>query len=243
MKLVKLGAIDSTNDYLKDLARNEKVENFIVVTAEYQSKGKGQMGSVWSSEMGKNIIMSVLVQNVIKDAADVFNLNIVVSLSVIDALSELKVPQLSVKWPNDIMSDNKKLGGILIENSFKSDNTIDSVVGLGLNVNQVGFENLPQATSIYEKVQQETDRDALLLSIIAHLERNISEWHLNAAVMKNRYTDLLFRKDTLTRFEKMDHTFFLGYIRGIAPSGSLLIENTENGTLGAFDIKEIKMIY
>ena len=136
MKLVKLDAIDSTNDYLKDLVRNQTIENFTVVTAENQTNGKGQMGAIWVSEKGKNLIMSILVKDFIFDAATVFNLNIVVSLAVISSLKSLNIPNLSIKWPNDIMSDEKKIGGILIENSFKSDFTINSIRlgGVGFNL-------------------------------------------------------------------------------------------------------------
>ena len=148
MRLVKLDAIDSTNDFLKDLIRQQDVENFTVISAENQTKGKGQMGAVWNSEQGKNLIMSVLIKDFLSDPKDVFNLNIVISLAVIRSLEQLNIPKLSIKWPNDIMADNKKIGGILIENSFKSDQTIASIVGIGLNVNQTHFENLPQASSL-----------------------------------------------------------------------------------------------
>ena len=120
MRLVKLDAIDSTNDFLKDLVRQQNVENFTVVTAENQTKGKGQMGAVWNSEIGKNLIMSVLIKDFLFNSKDVFNLNIAVSLAVIKSLERLEIPNLSIKWPNDIMSGDKKIGGILIENSFKS---------------------------------------------------------------------------------------------------------------------------
>src|SRR4051812_26319982 len=120
MNRIKLDAIGSTNDFLKELSAAESVENYTVVTAENQTKGKGQMGSQWDSEVGKNLIMSVLVKEFIQDASRIFNLNIVFSVAVIDVLKAVEIPKLTIKWPNDIMSDNKKIGGILIENNFKS---------------------------------------------------------------------------------------------------------------------------
>ena len=63
MKLIKLDAIDSTNEFLKGLSNKQELENFTVVTAENQTKGKGQMGAVWASEAGKNLILSVLVKD------------------------------------------------------------------------------------------------------------------------------------------------------------------------------------
>ena len=78
MRLVKLDAIDSTNEFLKGLSSQESLENFTVVTAENQTKGKGQMGAVWNSEIGKNLIMSVLIRDFITDIHQIFNLNIAV---------------------------------------------------------------------------------------------------------------------------------------------------------------------
>src|SRR6218665_3951820 len=114
MKVIKLDAIDSTNEFLKELLSKQTVENFTVVTAENQTKGKGQMGAVWNSEVGKNLIMSVLIKDFFTGSSVIYNLNIAVSLAVIQSLQEKKIPKLSIKWPNDIMSDPKKIGGILI---------------------------------------------------------------------------------------------------------------------------------
>src|SRR3954467_14213148 len=101
MKLIKLDAIDSTNDFLKALASQDELDNFTVVTAENQTKGKGQMGSKWQSESGKNLIMSALVKDFLYDNEQFFNLSIIVSLAVIETLNSLDIPDLSIKWPND----------------------------------------------------------------------------------------------------------------------------------------------
>ena len=165
MKLIKLDAIDSTNDFLKSLASQDELDNFTVVTAENQTKGKGQMGSKWQSESGKNLIMSVLVKEFLYDNEQVFNLSVIVSLAVIDALKSLNIPDLCIKWPNDIMSYNKKVGGILIENTIKSDGRIVSVVGIGLNVNQTNFDHLPNASSLAVICKTQFDKNALVLLI------------------------------------------------------------------------------
>jgi BirA family biotin operon repressor/biotin-[acetyl-CoA-carboxylase] ligase len=242
MRLVKLDAIDSTNDFLKDLIRQQNVENFTVISAENQTKGKGQMGAIWNSEQGKNLIMSVLVKDFLSDPKDVFNLNIVISLSVIRSLEQLNIPKLSIKWPNDIMSDNKKIGGILIENSFKSDQSIASIVGIGLNVNQTHFENLPQASSLALISGTNFDKEKLLFQIVSTIQKNIELWHLNAELFTKEYTNLLFKKDVLMSFQNQDNTFFNGFVKGISTTGKLFIQN-ESGLLLDFDIKEIKMIF
>ena len=166
MKLIKLDAIDSTNEFLKGLSNRQEIQNFTVVTAQTQLKGKGQMGSKWDSQSGKNLIMSVLVKDFLFDNETVFNLNVVISLAVIRSLKNYNIPELSVKWPNDIMSANKKIGGILIENSIKGDGTITSIVGLGLNVNQTEFENLPRASSLALICNANFDKEEILFSIV-----------------------------------------------------------------------------
>lgn len=148
MQIIKLNAIDSTNDYLKQLSREKVLDNFTVVIAEKQIKGKGQMGAKWISETGKNLIFSILVKDIAVGKDRIFDWNIAVSLAVIRVLEEQKIPDVSIKWANDIMADSKKTGGILIENMLKNDNRFDSVVGIGLNLNQTNFENLPKATSL-----------------------------------------------------------------------------------------------
>src|SRR5659263_304534 len=195
MKLIKLDAIDSTNEFLKGLSSNQTVENFTVVTAENQTKGKGQMGSVWASEPSKNLIMSVLIKYFLLDSSQIFNINIAVSASILQALEECNIPELSIKWPNDIMSYNKKIGGILIENSIKSNGTILSIVGLGLNVNQTNFEHLPKASSLAVICKTNFDKEELLLKIVEKLEQNIKLWNQNSDIMWSNYTDKLLKKE------------------------------------------------
>lgn len=242
MKLVKLDATDSTNDYLKNLVRNETVENFTVVSAEFQSKGRGQMGAEWRSDKGKNLIISILVKGFIVDATAVFDLNIAFALAVFDALEKVRLPNLSIKWPNDIMAGTKKIGGILIENSFRGDGNIYSIVGLGLNVNQIQFENLPTASSIAAITGHELDRFALLHDIVNRLESYCDQWKATADQMTELYTNLLFKKDERVVFSRANQSHFYGRIRGISKTGKLIIEE-ENELQQEYDIKEVKMIF
>ena len=242
MKLIKLDAIDSTNEFLKGISTQPDLENFTVVTAENQTKGKGQMGAVWNSEVGKNLIMSVLVRDFLKDINEIFNLNIAVSLAVITALKKNNIPDLSIKWPNDILSANKKIGGILIENSIKSDGTILSIVGLGLNVNQTNFEGLPKASSLAVVTGKEFNKEELLLDIIADLELNVAASRLNPASLRQQFVDLLYKKDIPMPFTNQKEEKFMGIIQGISPVGRLQVL-LEDDSVAEFDIKEIQMLY
>ena len=242
MQLIKLGAIDSTNDFLKNLAQEKDTLNFTVVTAESQTKGKGQMGSVWNSEAGKNLIMSVLIKDSLSEINEIFNLNIVVALSVISVLKQRQIPDLSIKWPNDILSANKKIGGILIENSIKSDGSIYSVAGLGLNVNQTNFENLPKASSLANVMQQNFDKEELLEDIVAKMKIYTENLEENVSMLWKEYEDLLFKKEIPTAFKDVHGRNFMGMIKGVDPSGRLKIL-LEDDTVVTFQIKEVEMLY
>ena len=242
MKLIKLDAIDSTNEFLKGLSNKQEQENFTVVTAESQTKGKGQMGAIWTSEPGKNLIMSVLVKGFLPDICHIYNLNIVVSLAVIEVLESFNIPDLSIKWPNDIMSYNKKIGGILIENSIKSDGSIVSIVGLGLNVNQTDFVNLPKASSLAAVCNKQFDKEELLFSIMDNIEKRIKSWEQYADSSWSDYTGKLFKKGIPMPFSDANNQNFMGIIQGISPTGKLEIL-LEDDSISQFDIKEVQMLY
>ena len=242
MKLIKLDAIDSTNEFLKGLSAQQDLENFTVVTAENQTKGKGQRGAVWNSEVGKNLIMSVLVRDFLTDINAIFNLNIAFSLAVIAALKKKNIPDLSIKWPNDILSANKKIGGILIENSIKSDAAILSIVGLGLNVNQTNFEGLPKASSLSIIIGQNLDKEELLSEIMANLEKNVAESLQNPTNLRQQYVDLIYKKEIPMPFMNQNNKKFMGIIQGISPIGRLLVLLVDDSVV-EFDIKEVQMLY
>jgi BirA family biotin operon repressor/biotin-[acetyl-CoA-carboxylase] ligase len=242
MKVIKLDAIDSTNDFLKGLSSRQELENFTIVSANTQSKGKGQMGAVWVSEAGKNLTMSILIKEFISDINQMFDLNTVVSVSVIEVLELLNIPDLSIKWPNDIMSYNKKIGGILIENSIKSDGSINSVVGLGLNVNQTNFDNLPRASSLAVICDTNFNRDELLESIKNKIVGNISIWRISPSHFNSRYRNYLFKVGVPMPFEDQSGIKFMGIIQGVSAAGKVEIM-LEDDAIAAFDIKEVQMLF
>ncbi len=246
MKLIKLDAIDSTNDFLKALSSQDELDNFTVVTAENQTKGKGQMGAKWESESGKNLIMSALVKDFLYDYEQVFNLSLIVSLSVIEALKSLNIPDLSIKWPNDIMSYNKKIGGILIENIIKSDGRIVSVVGLGLNVNQTNFEELPNASSMAVISGHAFDKEKLPALIIEKIQHKIESWESNSVLFWKEYFNTLFRKGIPMPFKDLSAGAsgqnFMGIIKGVSSVGKIQIL-LEDDSVSEFDIKEVQMLY
>ena len=141
MQIIKLDATGSTNDYLRSILSAKTLEDYTVVIAENQFAGRGQRGNSWVSEPGKNLTFSFLKRNLTLNPQNHFILNMGVSLALHDALSAIGVPGLTIKWPNDIMSGNSKICGILIENLISGAQIRHSIIGIGLNVNQTNFGN------------------------------------------------------------------------------------------------------
>ena len=119
MKIIKLDAIDSTNSYLKKLLAKEPLNDLTVVISKHQTKGRGRNGNVWTNNASLNLAFSIYKRFNDLKISDKFILNIISSLSVFQLLSENKLNKLTIKWPNDIMAENKKISGILIENNVK----------------------------------------------------------------------------------------------------------------------------
>lgn len=243
MNIIKLSAIESTNSFLKELIMNQYVENFTIISTENQTKGKGQVGAVWDSEAGKNLTFSVLVKDVVVESASVFILNTLVSISIIKALEKFKINNLAIKWPNDILSEQKKIAGILIENIFKGNNEIISIVGIGLNVNQLYFENLPQASSLAILNNKEFDENLILIEICHQLKFHCAQISNN--VKKDfweEYHNYLFKNNIPSVFLDVDNHQFMGIIKGVSKFGKLQVM-LEDDSLKEFDLKEIKMLY
>lgn len=243
MNIIKLDAINSTNDYLKGLLQRQFVENFTIVTAENQTDGKGQMGSKWSVQAGKNLTFSVLVKDLLLEVNHIFHLNVAVAVSIIEALSFLEIKELAIKWPNDILAGGKKIGGILIENSLKSDGEIFSIIGIGINVNQQDFENLPKASSLSILLKREINKEAVLISIVECLTRNVSLiLNKNTDSLWEKYHSCLYKKGIPMPFENLKGNKFMGIISGVDQSGKLQLV-LEDDFVESYEIKEIKMLY
>ena len=243
MRIIKLNAIDSTNTYLKLISSNEVLEDYTIVTAKHQSQGRGQIGTIWNSEKGKNLMCSVFKSGYFVSLENQFYISIVTSLAIIKALQSFTIPKLYVKWPNDILSENKKICGILIENVIKKTKLEASIIGIGLNVNQTEFKALPNASSIKIITGTVFNIEELLQLIIKNLKYYftfLEKGNLN--VLKAEYENRLFRKDKPSTFKNNQGKIFAGFIKGISNSGKLQVV-LEDAVLKEFDLKEIQLLY
>lgn len=242
MNIIKLNATNSTNDYLKDLMRKQFVDNFTIVIASNQEKGRGQREAEWFSESGKNLTFSVLVRDLIVSPAELFTLNIAVALSVFETLNVLTRKKTAVKWPNDIMADNKKIAGILIENAIQQNGEIYSVIGIGLNVNQINFNSAKNIISLKLLENIDFNLDRVLNLLLENLKQNISLVRSNKEVLWEKYLANLFKKEIPTTFEDENQQKFMGIIKGVSPEGQLQVM-LEDESIKKYGIKEIKMLY
>lgn len=242
MPIIKLDAIDSTNDYLKQLSKESELENYTIVMANEQTKGKGQMGAKWFSEKGKNLTMSVLVNDVSLQKEMVFDLNSAVALSVLRVLKNIEIPNVSIKWPNDIMSDSKKVSGILIENALKPDGSFNSVIGIGLNVNQTNFEGLPQASSLKCATGKKYDLEEIAVAIRESLKESMQLLIENPNQLWQEYHTNLYKINYPSAFEDQMGNRFMGIIQKVTKDGRLEVL-LEDDSLAYYEVKEIKMLY
>ncbi len=154
--IIWLQSVDSTNEEAK--RHISDIDNLSVLSAWEQTAGRGQRGNTWTSNAGENLMFSIVLKSPVLTAEDHFALNEIASLSVADFLSTYGI-KAEIKWPNDIYVDEKKICGVLIENSFRGKSISSSIIGIGLNINQRNFNvNLPNPTSMVLCMQNQDDR-------------------------------------------------------------------------------------
>ncbi len=228
----------STNTYALSLKGKDVFKEGLVIVAEYQKKGRGQRGVSWESEKGKNIIISIVIEPHLAIDRQ-FEINQIVTVAILDLLSELKIDG-KIKWPNDILIGNSKVAGVLIENIISKNIVTHSVIGIGLNVNQVQFNNyLPKATSLKIERSKEFLLNILIDKLLINIQKRVINYRLGLDI-NIEYLNSIFKKDIVSVFE-IDSQMFNGIIRGVTDRGLIIIE-TEN-KLKKFDVKEIKMIF
>ncbi len=191
MNYIKFDTITSTNDFLKSYAANHKLKDFFYVTAEYQTKGRGQHSNSWQSECCKNVLISIFLKPDLTPDRQT-ELNRIVALSIVKVLEKFNIPAVRIKLPNDIMADGQKIAGILIENKINGKKWLQSIIGIGLNVNQTNFVNLPTAISMKNLTGQTFDRDKIIQLLMAHLQFYLQE---SPEKLKNEFDKLLINNN------------------------------------------------
>ncbi|WP_136479941.1 biotin--[acetyl-CoA-carboxylase] ligase [Cognatitamlana onchidii] len=243
MRIIKLSATKSTNSYLRELCTQENLDDYTVVIAGEQTEGRGQMGTQWQAQSNKNLTFSVFKSYGKMEIEGQFYISMVVALSILKTLQMLSISGLKVKWPNDILSAEKKICGVLIENVIKQRHISASVVGIGLNVNQTQFENLPKASSLKSITGIHYNLDELAILIIKRLKVYFDKLASGQfQEIKRAYESHLFRKNKPSTFKSSAGNTFVGFITGVSDSGKLEILE-ENQVTKLYDLKEVSLLY
>ena len=241
-KIIKLDAIPSTNNYLKNKYKSRDAKDGDLVWTKNQTSGRGQRENTWFSKPLESLTFSIFKQYKDENISNPFIISILVSLGIHEALSAINLRQLKIKWPNDILSCNKKVGGILIENFFNKGELIASVIGVGLNLNQLSFNNLPNATSLRLVSGNFWCQKELLSILTQHLYEYLfkNDFHdLNGLI--NQYNEKLWRRNQRALFESKSKNF-VATAKGVSFQGNLIIETTDMGVIER-DTKQIRMLY
>ena len=241
--MITLQRIPSTNDYLKEaLSKSTPLPEGTVIMAVDQHDGRGQKGTVWQSEPGKNLTISLLLTPTFLDPKQQFALTAAISLAVARWLESLTHVSVKIKWPNDIYIGDRKIGGILIENILKGKSWKSAVIGIGININQTIFPAgiQYQATSVKQILHKDCQVSELLPDLCKHIEQEY------IALKSGRFdTTLADYKQKLYRLNEL-HPYLVeginvsGVLRGVTETGRLQIDF--NGHLVDFDIKEIAFV-
>lgn len=235
---IELESVDSTNNFAASLLKETKPANGTVILTKRQTVGKGQRGNRWHADPDLNLTFSVILYPQIK-AAEVFYLSAVAALALKKALSTY-VPDVAIKWPNDLYAGTRKLAGILIENQFRGAQVTSSIVGIGINVNQPVFESGLNATSLNILTGTQFSIDDVLRTCYEQLDFYLDLLMSQQYTLLARlYQEKLLGLNQLLHFSD-DAGVFEGVIRGVDASGKLLLER--NGSIRKYDLKEIRFL-
>lgn len=234
-KIIRLESVDSTNNYIANLLKERKLEEGTVILADEQFAGRGQRDAQWVVNPGENLTFSFYLGNVNLSVQCQFYLTCIVSLSLVRLLEKYELNP-KIKWPNDIYIGQQKIAGVLIENQLSSSVINSSIIGIGLNVNQLKFEGL-NATSLLLETQQLKPPMEVLFTFIEIFNAswtNFSERMFHD--IKLDYITHLFQFNEFKSYHD-ENGDFEGKITDVADSGHLVIER--NGELKQYDLKEI----
>jgi BirA family transcriptional regulator, biotin operon repressor / biotin---[acetyl-CoA-carboxylase] ligase len=242
--IIFLPEIHSTNSYATHMLKNVNLAEGTIVHTANQTHGKGQRGSSWIAHSKRNLTASVILKPTFLDLKKHFFLYQIVALACFDTMAEiLDTSQfdIKIKWPNDILVNEKKIAGILIENNLQNNQINWCVAGIGINVNQENFGEITQATSLKLITQKDYSIELVLEKLCQHLEkhylalRNKKFEHLKTTYLNNLYglnKRLGFEMQGLRKNMR---------VLGISENGLLQLEE-DSGDVIEVDVKEVKWL-
>jgi BirA family transcriptional regulator, biotin operon repressor / biotin---[acetyl-CoA-carboxylase] ligase len=234
-------SLTSTNTEAVSLLKTAEPDEGTVICAGFQSAGRGQSGNRWESEKGKNLLFSVILYPRSVNAEEQFLVSMTISLGICDFLDR-HIKGVRIKWPNDILTGNDKIAGILIETSILGSEIESLVAGIGLNLNQDAFPDFhPRPVSLKMATDKEYDILTCLKELLPDLDRRYK--HLlygDRESIKKDYIERLYRFLEWSRFSTAGRTF-TGRITDVSVSGQVSIEEQGSG-IRKFSFKEFSYL-
>lgn len=242
--IIYLPECRSTNESLSELLKepNAPLMEGTLLYTTHQTAGKGQRGNTWLAEKGKNLTFSVLLTPGFLLPRQQFQISVMVAVAVRAAVSELlPTKNVAIKWPNDILVNQAKIAGVLIENTVTHQKISNSIIGIGINVNQLNFPVDRPVTSLALEEKQDAEINETLQLVIRHLDAAYLRLRSGGyASLLKQYYQHLFKYQEEAIFQDSKGYLFSGVITEITESGLLKIETGTTSQL--FDIKEITFV-
>jgi BirA family biotin operon repressor/biotin-[acetyl-CoA-carboxylase] ligase len=237
---IELPAVESTNTFAAELLKTGPAEGTVVLTRE-QTAGRGQQGNSWYSQPGKNLTFSLILYPRGVPARDIFFLNKLFSVALHATLqSFLPQQKVEIKWPNDLLINNKKVAGMLVENQLSGMRLHTSIAGIGLNVNQENFpeETYGTATSMAREAGRTFDLRELLEDLLHQIEVRILAMRSGRRdAIERDYLNHLYGYQQNVRFQIQGQEEER-YLAGVDQHGRLALQNGRK--LEYYNIKEVK---
>ncbi len=242
MHIINIVETASTNAYIREWS-NQNPDRDVAICTQHQIAGRGQRGNTWEAENGKNLTFSIVIHPAHIRADEQFVLSQLVSLSLVEVLDEYGIPT-SIKWPNDIYWQQQKLCGILIENDLDGNHLCRSIIGIGLNVNQISFlSDAPNPVSMQQITGQTFNLQDLLCKIVTRFEQRYYQLlssSESALSLQAEYHQRLFRRSGFYWYRDADGDF-RGRIVKVGTGGRLMLER-EDGTICEYAFKEVQFV-
>lgn len=246
MKIIKCHTTSSTNDDLREYAVENHSDKTVALLTFYQKNGKGQRGRFWHAEKGNSLTFSMLFKDVEIPFAQIFQIHVGVSMVLIDFLSEISQGQINfnVKWPNDIMAENKKCAGILIETKSAEHGVNEMIIGIGVNLNNTEFPSqLVHAVSLKQISAEHYPIENSFNILIQRLEQTVRALPLreNWNKLFENYQQSLFKRKQQIEVVYKDELLTVE-LEGVDESGRLIVKEKELGVIHA-SFEELKWNY
>ena len=237
MNLIKVDATNSTSTLIASLFRLGAIEIPSVLYTNDQTGGRGRLERPWKSEPGKNLTISYVLPDFGSSPKSVFRAMRQITWSVLEILEASGIPDLSVKWPNDIMAGDRKIAGILIERSLRQGKSSFVIVGIGLNVNQVSFNDEFKATSMAELTQKVFEIDPLAYRLSDSITNLLLQ---DQEITIDQFQSKLYGINRTHRWQLGDKVVEATLL-GVTEDGSALLYSSEGKSL-KFTSEEIRML-